>query len=66
MIEDPELRGLFRSECEEHLQSLEEGLLRLEANASDSAIGTHRMPRTPTGCCIGSAPRLTIAGRQPS
>ena len=31
MIEDAELRTLFRAETEEHLQALETGLLRLEA-----------------------------------
>ena len=36
-IEDDELRLLFQAECEEHLQSLEEGLLRLEASPDDSA-----------------------------
>lgn len=31
MIDDPELRSLFKAESEEHLQTLENGLLRLEA-----------------------------------
>ena len=30
MIEDKELRDVFREECEEHLQALDEGLLSLE------------------------------------
>ena len=38
MIEDPELRALFKAECEEHLQTLEDGLLRLEAEPGDSAM----------------------------
>lgn len=38
MIEDPELCALFKAECEEHLQTLETGLLRLEAKPSDSAM----------------------------
>lgn len=37
MIEDAELRELFQSESEEHLQSLDDGLLRLESNPQDSA-----------------------------
>jgi hypothetical protein len=37
MIEDDELRALFQTECEEHLQSLDEGLLRLENEAGESA-----------------------------
>ncbi|MBI1987538.1 MAG: hybrid sensor histidine kinase/response regulator [Nitrospinae bacterium] len=35
MIEDEELRVLFKTESEEHLQRLDEGLLRLEANPND-------------------------------
>ena len=35
-IEDDKLRVLFQAECEEDLQSLEEGLLRLEASPDDS------------------------------
>jgi two-component system chemotaxis sensor kinase CheA len=35
MIEDPELRSLFKTESEEHLRLLEEGLLRLEGNPTD-------------------------------
>jgi two-component system chemotaxis sensor kinase CheA len=38
MIDDLELRGLFKVESEEHLQTLEDGLLRLEANPEDTAI----------------------------
>jgi two-component system, chemotaxis family, sensor kinase CheA len=38
IIEDQELRGLFKSESEEHLQLLDEGLLRLEANPTDIGI----------------------------
>lgn len=37
MIDDKELAALFQAESEEHLQSLDEGLLRLEANPQDSA-----------------------------
>jgi two-component system, chemotaxis family, sensor kinase CheA len=41
MIEDPELRSLFQTECDEHLQRLEEGLLRLESAPQDtSALDT--------------------------
>lgn len=36
MIEDQELRTLFKTECEEHLQSLDAGLLRLEQDPADS------------------------------
>ncbi len=32
MIEDDELRAIFKAECEEHLQTLEQGLLQLEQN----------------------------------
>jgi two-component system, chemotaxis family, sensor kinase CheA len=35
MIEDQELRALFRTESEEHLHQLEDGLLRLEKNPTD-------------------------------
>jgi two-component system chemotaxis sensor kinase CheA len=38
MIDDPELRGLFRAESEEHLQTLENGLLRLESQPADTRI----------------------------
>lgn len=38
MIDDPELRTLFKAESEEHLQTLENGLLRLEAEPQDSAM----------------------------
>lgn len=37
MIEDKELRDLFKIESEEHLQHLDEGLLRLETNPTDQA-----------------------------
>ncbi|MCW3053722.1 MAG: CheA signal transduction histidine kinase [Chthonomonadales bacterium] len=37
MIDDPELRSLFKAESEEHLQTLETGLLHLEAEPHDSA-----------------------------
>jgi two-component system chemotaxis sensor kinase CheA len=37
MIDDAELRTLFQAESEEHLQSLETGLLRLEAEPLDAA-----------------------------
>jgi len=37
MIEDKELRDLFKAESEEHLQSLDEGLLHLEKTPSDTA-----------------------------
>ncbi len=37
MIEDNELRDLFKMECEEHLQNLEEGLLFLEKSPDDQA-----------------------------
>ena len=36
MIEDIELRSLFRIESEEHLRILEEGLLHLESSPTDS------------------------------
>lgn len=36
MIEDKELRDLFKVETEEHLQSLEKGLLRLESDPADA------------------------------
>lgn len=35
MIEDKELRELFKIECAEHLQRLSDGLLRLEKNPKD-------------------------------
>ena len=38
MIEDLEMRELFRIESGEHLQSLEDGLLRLEKEPGDAAI----------------------------
>ena len=38
MIEDEELRELFRVESEEHLQHLDEGLLRLEKDPHDHAM----------------------------
>ena len=38
MIEDQELRSLFKAESEEHLQTLESGLLRLEADPEDTAV----------------------------
>ncbi len=37
MIEDKELRDLFKIECAEHLQRLSDGLLRLEKNPTDLA-----------------------------
>ena len=37
MIEDDELRELFQAEGEEHLQTLDEGLLRLETRPDDQA-----------------------------
>jgi two-component system chemotaxis sensor kinase CheA len=37
MIEDQELCALFKMESEDHLQHLDEGLLRLEVNPQDSA-----------------------------
>lgn len=37
MIEDSELRALYKMESEDHLQQLDAGLLRLERNAQDSA-----------------------------
>jgi two-component system chemotaxis sensor kinase CheA len=38
MIDDQELAGLFREESEEHLQNLDEGLLRLEKNPRDGEV----------------------------
>jgi two-component system, chemotaxis family, sensor kinase CheA len=38
MIEDPELRQLFKAESSEHLARLDDGLLRLEKNCSDQAL----------------------------
>src|SRR5919106_70396 len=35
MIEDLELRSLFKTESEEHIRLLEEGLLHLEGNPTD-------------------------------
>jgi len=41
IIEDEELRTIFKAESDEHLQKLEEGLLRLEQNPADvSTLGT--------------------------
>lgn len=37
-IEDDELRELFKIESQEHIQALEKGLLRLEADPSDKAV----------------------------
>lgn len=38
MIDDPELRSLFRAESEEHLQTLETGLLHLESKPGDASV----------------------------
>jgi two-component system chemotaxis sensor kinase CheA len=38
MIEDKELRDLFRMECEEHLQCIDDGLLNLEQRPGDPAL----------------------------
>lgn len=38
MIDDQEMRELFRIEAEEHLQGLEAGLMRLEREPADSAV----------------------------
>lgn len=38
MIEDPELRALFKVESEEHLQRLETGLLHMEVEPQDRAM----------------------------
>ncbi len=38
MIDDLELRQIFKAESEEHLQTLENGLLRLEAEPRDGAV----------------------------
>jgi two-component system, chemotaxis family, sensor kinase CheA len=38
IIEDEELRTLFKAESDEHLRSLEAGLLRLEVTPGDSSI----------------------------
>jgi len=38
MIEDPKLRELFKAESEEHLQHLDDALLRLEKTADDQAL----------------------------
>ena len=37
-IEDKELRDLFKAESEEHLQSLDNGFLKLESNPKDEEI----------------------------
>ena len=37
-IDDDQLRELFREEASEHLQTLEQGLLRLEANPDDAEL----------------------------
>ncbi len=38
IIEDDELRELFKIESQEHIQALEKGLLRLEADPSDKLV----------------------------
>jgi two-component system chemotaxis sensor kinase CheA len=38
MIEDAKLRGLFKAESEEHLQHLDDALLRLEKTPADPAL----------------------------
>lgn len=38
MIEDKELRDLFRMECEDHLQCLDDGLLSLEQRPADQTL----------------------------
>jgi two-component system chemotaxis sensor kinase CheA len=38
MIEDPELRQLFKAESEEHLSRLDDGLLRLEKTPADQPL----------------------------
>jgi len=38
MIEDPDLFRLFKAESEEHLASIDDGLLRLEKNPADAAL----------------------------
>ena len=38
MIEDVELRDLFKTSSEEHLHNLENGLMQLEKNSQDWAI----------------------------
>src|SRR5437868_635439 len=37
MIDDPEMCALFRAESEEHLETLDHGLLRLETQPDDRA-----------------------------
>jgi two-component system chemotaxis sensor kinase CheA len=37
-IEDNEMRGLFKTSCEERLQALDEGILHLEKNPQDLAV----------------------------
>ncbi|HEX8551219.1 MAG TPA: hybrid sensor histidine kinase/response regulator [Abditibacteriaceae bacterium] len=41
MIEDKELLSLFREECEEYLQNLDDGLMRLETEPHDAAVLQH-------------------------
>lgn len=38
MIEDEELRTIFKAECDERLQRLEEGLLQMEAGPANAAV----------------------------
>ncbi|MFA6009305.1 MAG: hypothetical protein WC799_04915 [Desulfobacteraceae bacterium] len=38
MIEDKELRGIFKMESAEHLQHLNDGLLRLESEPDNKSI----------------------------
>lgn len=38
MIDDPELRDIFKAECEEHIRSIEKGLLQVEKDGANRKI----------------------------
>jgi two-component system chemotaxis sensor kinase CheA len=60
MIEDEELRIIFKQECEEHLQRLDEGLLVLEKSPGDS--GTLEEVFREAHSLKGSARMLHVTG----
>ena len=59
IIEDEELRMLFRAESDEHIQKLEEGLLRLESNPADIANLEHLFREA--HCLKGAAGMLGVS-----
>ncbi len=61
MIDDPELRALFKAESEEHLQTLENGLLRLEAEPRDAAAMLEELFRS-AHSLKGAARMLGVEG----